>query len=105
MKAKALGTGLEGIKSTVKVEGTVGEYQSSPHLTDQEHEAQGISIRPILWKSHPLCEKNQGHSPIAFFVKGKRKQPSPGPGEHWNELMFSSGAEMRRNEPHTSVPR
>lgn len=25
--------------------------------------------------------------------------------ERWNELMLSCGMEMRRNEPHTSVPR
>lgn len=63
LKAKALGTGLKGVKSRVKVEARVDEYQSSPHLTDQEHEAQGISLRPILWKSHPLCEKIRGTHP------------------------------------------
>lgn len=49
MKARALCAGLEGIKSRVQVEGTVDEYQSSPHLREQEHGAQGISLRPILW--------------------------------------------------------
>lgn len=60
MDAKALCTGL-GYKVQTESGGRVDEYQSSPYLTDQEKEAQGISKVHSVEEPPHMC-KNQTHA-------------------------------------------
>lgn len=85
------------------------EYQSSPCLTDQGKEARGISKAHSVEEPPHMC-KNQTHArtlthSILCEAKELENNVVRDQEKHWNELMFSSGAEMRRTEPHTSILR